>query len=151
PFGGCILEIPPLCAFSANPDIEILLPLGGLITSEVSITGRLRTRYHVNTDRPPDMDQWDAQDKQIHDPPLFNTWQLFLDPQFVDIDLVDVADTVGDLLDEAIEAAVEALGVPGPIVAILGSIVDLVRAILDIGDDVQEWLEDLLGVSLGLE
>jgi hypothetical protein len=148
PFGGCILEIPPLCAFSADPDIEILLPLGGLITSEISITGRLLTRYHVIPDRPPTMDQWDA---QLPDPKLSNAWQLFLDPQFVDIDLVDVADSVGDLLDQAIEDAVAALGIPGPIVALLGSIVDLVRAILDIPDDIQEWLSDLLGVSLGLE
>ena len=148
PFGGCLVEIPPLCAFSADPDIEIVLPLGGLITSEISITGRLSTRYHMNPDRPADMDQWDA---QLQDPPLNNTWQLFLDPQFVDIDLVDVADSVGDLLDQAIEDAVAALGIPGPIAAVLGSVVDIVRTILDIPDDIQEWLSDLLGVSLGLE
>jgi hypothetical protein len=149
PFGGCLVEIPPLCVFSADPDIQIVLPLSnGLITSEISITGRLLTRYHVNPDRPADMDQWDA---QLQDPPLNNTWQLFLDPQFVDIDLVDIADTVGDLLDDAIELAIEGLGIPGPIADLLGSIVDLVRGILDIGDDIQEWLEDLLGVSLGLE
>jgi hypothetical protein len=41
---------------------------------------------------------------------------------------------------------------PADLIAdLLGSIVDLVRVILDIGDDIQEWLEDLLGVSLGLE
>jgi hypothetical protein len=146
---GCLVEIPPLCVFSADPDIEIVLPLSnGLITSEISITGRLLTRYHVNPDRPASMDQWDA---QLPDPPLNNTWQLFLEPQFVDVDLVDVADTVGDLLDDAIETAVEALGIPDVIADLLGSIVDLVRAILDIGDDIQEWLENLLGVSLGLE
>jgi hypothetical protein len=146
---GCLVEIPPICVFSANPDIQIVLPLSdGVITSEISITGRLLTRYHVNPDRPAGMDQWDA---QLQDPPLNNTWQLFLEPQFVDVDLIDVADTVGDLLDDAIEAAIEALGIPDVIADILGSIVDLVRAILDIGDDIQEWLEDLLGVSLGLE
>lgn len=149
PFGGCLVEIPPLCVFSADPDLEIVLPLSnGLITSEISITGRLQTRYHVNPDRPATMDQWEA---QLPDPPLYNTWQLFLDPQFVDVDLVDVSDTVGDLLDEAIEAAIEALGIPDVIADLLGSIVDLVRALLDIGDDIQEWLENLLGVSLGLE
>jgi hypothetical protein len=146
---GCLLEIPPICLFSADPDIQIVLPLSnGLITSEISITGRLLTRYHVNPDRPASMDQWDA---QLPDPPLNNTWQLFLEPQFVDVDLVDVADTVGDLLDEAIETAIAALGIPDVIADLLGSIVDLVRVILDIGDDIQEWLEDLLGVSLGLE
>ena len=149
PFGGCLVEIPPLCVFSADPDFEIVLPLSdGLITSEISITGRLQTRYHVNPDRPATMDQWEA---QVPDPPLYNAWQLFLEPQFVDIDLVDVADTVGDLLDEAIEAAVEALGIPDIIADLLGSIVDLVRALLDIGDDIKEWLDNLLGVSLGLE
>jgi hypothetical protein len=154
PFGGCILEIPPVCVFTGDPDIEITLPLGGLITSEISITGRLLTRYEVNTDRPAGMDQWEA---QVPDPKLFNTWQLFLDPQTVDLDIIDVADTVGDLLDEAIEAAVDGLLGPLPdwlkeaIELALGSIVDLVRALLDIGDDVQEWLIDLLGVSLGLE
>ena len=146
---GCLLEIPSICVFSANPDIEIVLPLSnGVITSEISITGRLLTRYHVNPDRPANMDQWDA---QVPDPPLNNTWQLFLEPQFVDVDLIDVADTVGDLLDDAIETAIEALGIPDVIADLLGSIVDLVRVILDIGDDIQEWLEDLLGVSLGLE
>ena len=147
--GGCAVEIPPLCVFTADPDIEIVLPLGGgIITSEISITGRIQTRYHVNPDRPATMDQWEA---QVPDPPLYNTWQLFLDPQFVDIDLIDVADTIGDILDEAIEAAIEALGIPDIIADLLGSIVDLVRALLDIGDDIQEWLENLLGVSLGLE
>jgi hypothetical protein len=149
PFGGCILEIPPLCVFTADPDIEIVLPLSnGLITSEISITGRLQTRYHENTDRPATMDQWEAQEP---DPPLYNTWQLFLEPQFVDIDLIDVADTIGDLLDEAITAAIAALGIPDIIAELLGSLVDLVRALLDIGDDIKEWLDNLLGVSLGLE
>ena len=95
------------------------------------------------------MDQWEAQVPESDQ--LYNTWQLFLDPQFVDIDLIDVADTIGDLLDEAIETAIEALGIPDIIADLLGSIVDLVRALLDIGDDIQEWLENLLGVSLGLE
>jgi hypothetical protein len=146
---GCLLEIPSICLFSANPDLQIVLPLSnGVITSEISITGRLLTRYHVNPDRPAGMDQWDA---QAPDPPLNNTWQLFLEPQFVDVDLIDVADTVGDLLDDAIETAIEGLGIPDVIADLLGGIVDLVRVLLDIGDDIQEWLEDLLGVSLGLE
>ena len=145
---GCLVEIPSICVFSANPDIQIVLPLSnGVITSEISITGRLLTRYHVNPDRPAGMDQWDA---QLPDPPLNNTWQLFLEPQFVDVDLIDVADTVGDLLDDAIETAIEALGIPDVIADLLGRSW-ISCGLLDIGDDIQEWLEDLLGVSLGLE
>jgi hypothetical protein len=151
PLGGCILEIPEICVFSADPDISITLHLHELITSEISITGRLLTRYKVNTDRPPDMDQWDAQLPEPPDPKLYNTWQLFLDPQTVDIDIIDVADTVGDLLDNAILNEIAALGVPQFILDALGGAISLVRAVLDIGDDIQEWLVDLLGVSLGLE
>ena len=85
-----------------------------------------------------------------------NKWQLFLNPGWLDIDLIDIADTVGNILDAAIDAAVDGLlgGLPGwaraLIRAILGPIVALVRTILDLADDVQEWLSNLLGVSLGL-
>ena len=157
PFGGCILRAPRYCLFSGDPDIEIVLDLsaGGLITSEISIVdGSLFTHYFVNHDRPGDMDQWDAQNTEPD--PLFNKWHLILSPLTVDVDLVDVADTVGDILDDAIEGLLDGLlsGLPGwaksLIKRILGSFVDLVRAILDIGDDIQEWLIDLLDVNLGV-
>lgn len=153
PFGGCILRAPRICVFSADPDIRLKLPLGGLITSEVSFVGSLLTKYFVNPARPAGMNDWDAQD-QI--PSLANFWQLFVDPQTVDLDLIDIADTVGDLLENAADAAVDNLlgFLPGwarsIIKAILGAVIDVIRAILDIGDDIQEWLSDLLNVSLGL-
>jgi hypothetical protein len=34
--------------------------------------------------------------------------------------------------------------------AILGPVIDLIRSILDITDDIAEWFSELLGVSLGL-
>ena len=152
PFGGCILRAPRLCAFSDNPDVNITLPLGG-ITSELSLAGSLKTRYFVDPARPAGMNDWDAQET---DPPVYNQWQILLEPEWVDVDPIDVADTVGDLLEAAVEAVVDGmLGfLPGwardIIKAILGPIIDLVRAILDIPDDVQEWVSDLLNVSFGL-
>ena len=152
PFGGCILRAPRICIFSDDPDVEITLPLGGF-TSEVSMSGSLVTRYRVDPARPAGMDDWQAQET---DPALYNRWQLFLDPQWVDIDPIDISDTVGDLLEAAVEAVVDgALGfLPGwardLIKAILGPIIDLIRAILDIPDDIQEWISDLLNVSFGL-
>jgi len=149
---GCALRAPKLCVFSANPDISVKLPLGG-ITSELSVAGRLVTRYFVDPARPVGMNDWDAQDTS---PPLFNRWQIFLDPEFVDIDPIDVADTVGDLLENAVDDAVDnILGfLPGwarkLIKGILGPIIDLIRDILDIPDDIQEWISDLLNVSFGL-
>lgn len=153
PFGGCILRAPRVCVFSADPDINIPLPLGNLIRSEISVTGSLLTKYAVNPNRPTGMNDWDAQDAN---PSLANHWQLFVDPQFVDIDVFDVADIVGDLLENAVNAAIDNLlgflpgSVRGLIRAILGPVIDLIRGILDIADDIQEWISDLLNVSFGI-
>jgi hypothetical protein len=150
---GCILRAPRICIFSADPDISITLPLGGLLTSELSVTASLLTKYHVNPARPAGMNDWDAQDAT---PSLANHWQLFVDPQTVDVDIFDIADIVGDLLENAVNAVVDGLlgFLPGwarsIIHAILGPIIDLIRAILDIPDDIQEWISDLLNVSFGI-
>lgn len=99
------------------------------------------------------MDDWDAAEQS---PSVANRWQLFLDPKRIHVELFDVADSVGDLLQKVADAAVDgALGwLPGwaksIIKAILGSAIDLVRSILGLPDDIQEWISDLLNVSFGL-
>jgi hypothetical protein len=153
PFGGCILRAPKFCLFSADPDISLTLPLGGLITSEISVTAALKTKYATNPLRPSGTNDWDAQDAN---PSLASHWQVFLDPQTVDLDLFDVADMVGDLLMNAANAAIDGLlgflpeWARNLIKAILGSIINLIRGLLDIADDVQEWISDLLNISFGL-
>lgn len=148
---GCAVHAPKICVFSGNPDISLPLDLSGLIQSEISGAFRIKTRYHVDPARTPTMTDLDAEDADIP-----NTWQFLLDPIWLDIDLIDIADTVGNILDAAIDNAVDNLlgFLPGwardLIKAILGPVVDLVRAILDIGDDIDEWLSNLLGVSIGL-
>jgi hypothetical protein len=152
PFGGCLVRLPKFCVFSADPDVQVTLPLGGLV-SELSLAARLTTRYFVDPARPPGMNDWDAQDTS---PPVFNQWQIMLRPEFVDIDPIDIADTVGDLLEAAVTAVVDGLlgFLPGWardfIKGLLGPVIDLIRAILDIPDDIQEWISDLLNVSFGL-
>jgi len=151
PFDGCLVRAPRICIFSDDPDIEFCLDIGGLITSELSATLRLLTKYSVDPGRTVGMNDWDAKDAGVP-----NHWQLFADPLTLDVDVFDIADIVGDLLEDAIDAAVDGLLGPLPgwakdlIKAILGPVVDLVRSILDFGDDFAEWLSDQLGVSLGL-
>jgi hypothetical protein len=146
---GCALRVPRVCVFSADPDIAIGLDLG-FLTSEVSIAASPVTRYFVDPSQPPGMTPIQAENAGIP-----NMWQIFLDPTAVDVDPIDVADTVGDLLEDAVNAAIDAL-LPGPawlrdiIRGILGPIIDLVRAILDIPDDIGEWFSDLLNTSFGL-
>jgi len=148
---GCILRAPKICVFSANPDISLPLNLSGLIESEISGAFQIDTRYFNDPGRTPAMTNLDAEDAGVP-----NKWQFLLDPIWLDIDPLDIADTVGNILDQAIENAVDNLlgWLPGwakdLIKAILGSVVDLVRAILDIADDIDEWLSNLLGVSIGL-
>lgn len=148
---GCVLRAPRICVFDDDPDIGIDLNLNGLLTSEISLAAKPDLRYVVNPARPAGMSWLDAEDAD-----LANKWKLFIDPEWVDIDVFDWADIVGDLLEDALNHAIDDLlfFLPGwakdLIRALLGPVIDLVRAILDIGDDIDEWLSDLLGVSLGL-
>ena len=127
---------PSPCIFSGDPDLLIPLHIPAVFNSEVSVNLRPKVYYGVG-------------------PP--NKWMAFLEPVGpVDVDLIDVADTVGDLLEDLIDAAVDALGLPDWAADVLGgSVVDTIRFLLDIGDDVGEWLADLvfstLGVSLSIE
>ena len=131
---GCALRAPKVCAFSSSPDVEVTLPLGGF-TSEVTLEGRLLARHFTNPDRPAGMNDWDAQDA---DPPLFDQWRIHLDPLWVDVDPIDIADTVGDLLEAAVDAVIDGLlgwlpdWAKDLIRAILGPVIDIIRAILDI-------------------
>ena len=81
-------------------------------------------------------------------------WRVFCDPQTIDFDLFDFADTVGDLFEQALTDAVNKLLPHGPvhdlILAAIGLVADLLRTLLDIPDDVSEWLSDLFNVSLGV-
>jgi hypothetical protein len=143
---GCLLEVPPQCLFSDDPDISIPLDLSGIVTSEISVVASPVTRYFVDPARPPGMTPVQAQAADIP-----NKWQILLDPQTVDIDFFDIADIVGDLLLDAIADALKAL-IPDVIEFLfpIDEIIDLIRDILDLPDDIGEWLSDLLGVSFGL-
>src|SRR6478609_10077974 len=147
---GCAVRLPRKCFFQGNPDVSIPLDLSGLLRSEVSLVAGLRTGYYVDPARQPWMDYIDAENAGVP-----NKWQVFVDPESVDIDVFDIADIIGDLLDDAIDAAVDTLlgFLPGwardLVKAILGPLVDVVRDVLDFGDDFSEWLADQLGVSLG--
>ncbi len=148
---GCVLRFPEICIFSSNPDIDITLDLSGIITSEISASASPVVKYRIDPTRPPSMSNLDAEDAGIP-----NKWQLFIDPQTVDIDVFDIADIIGDLLENAVRTVIEDIlfFLPGFVVdviwAIIGPVIDLIRLILDIPDDIAEWFSDILGVSLGL-
>jgi hypothetical protein len=170
---GCALRAPKICVFEGGPEIDFTLPLGGTFRSELSVLGEFTIAY--GSYREPGDDYLDAQAREATrleqlaaheaagtDPPdsllvpKVNSWDVSVSPETVDIDLIDVADTVGDLLEDALDAALDSVldFLPGwardVLRAIFGSFIDIVRTVLDIGDDIGEWLSDLIGVSLDL-
>jgi hypothetical protein len=132
PFDGCLLDVPSYCFFSGSPDFCIPINLGGLFTSEISFSAGIQVFYGTSTGLP-------------------NRWQIVIVPTLpFDLDIIDIADTVGDLVENAINTAIDVLLAGFPEWAkdvfkfLLGPIDDFVRAVLDIPDDVGEWLLDAL-------
>jgi hypothetical protein len=166
--GGCIpmpwpipdICLPRVCIFEDDPDVSISLDFAALVAQEISITGSMDVRYWDPATVPPGFDpcafvrDFLADTGIIKPFPDHTQWHIFLDPESIDVDLFDFPDIVGDLIEDALTAAIEAL-IPGGwvrdlILAIIGSIADLIRFVLDIPDEIDEWLSDLFNVSFGL-
>jgi hypothetical protein len=166
--GGCInmpwpipdLCLPEVCIFSGDPDVSIAPDFAAFVAQEVSIIGSMDVRYWNPAAPPPTIDVCGTlrdilSDLDILKPfPNRTQWHIFLNPQTIDVDLFDFPDIVGDLIEDALTDAIEAL-IPGGwvrdlLLAIIGGIADLIRFILDIPDEIDEWLSDLFNVSFGL-
>jgi hypothetical protein len=131
--GKCV-TLPSICFFSGSPDITIPIDLSGLITSEVTFSARLEAFYGVGSGTP-------------------NRWQISVVPTLpFDLDIIDIADTVGDLFKNLVKNTIENLlkssGAPGWAInlvnEILGGVDNILREILDIPDDIGEWLIDMI-------
>ena len=158
--GGCInmpwpipdICLPRVCIFSGDPDVSISPDFAALVAQEVSLAASMVVRYFDASLPLPSPDLCGP--LRIDPLPTNNQWQLFIDPEWIDVDLFDFPDIVGDLIENALTSAVTAL-IPGGwvrdvILAIIGGIADLIRFILDIPDKIDEWLSDIFNISFGL-
>ncbi|WP_148685695.1 hypothetical protein [Candidatus Nitrosocosmicus hydrocola] len=134
PFGGCLIRAPSIDIFEAKPDISLPINLGGLITSEITLGAIPKIFYGVGSGVP-------------------NRWQLTLVPTLpIDLDIIDIADSVGDLFHNlivnAIVSLLSSLGLPDWAISfidsVLGGIEGIIRNILDIGDDLGEFAMSLI-------
>ena len=147
---GCAIRAPRICVFSPNPDLTIPINLSGLIESEISFAADLDIEYF---DDPANAGLTIF---QAHAADIPDYWRVNLMPKWFQIDLIDVADTVGNILDAAIDVFVDDLlgwlpdWATDLLSGLLGGIVDLIRGLLDIADDVGEWILDLVFTQLGL-
>lgn len=134
PFGGCVLELPKKVFFDSDPDVDVQFDFAGL-------------RHEISTAFTIDVQKNTAN----------KAYELFMNPQMpLDVDLLDISDMVGDFLDRLVTALVDEVFSFLPdwarsvVNAILGGIAKLVRKILDIADDLSEWISEKIGISLGL-
>ena len=118
------------CLFEADPDFSFTMQLPTIFTTEVSLNAGLKVYYVIGSP---------------------NEWVIYIAPSRVDVDIIDIADTVGDLLDDSLNAAIEAMGLPDWADFLADGMVDMVRGLLDIPDDIGEWLQDLIFDTLGVE
>jgi hypothetical protein len=145
---GCLVEFPGGTLFTAVPDVYIKLNLNAIfqyIITEISIIGRIKVNYTTST------------------PPDSNYWGIYVDPIAVNVDPIDIQDTLGQswiLVAAAIDLAVQYIYSVAPatfvIDALLGvlgfpSISEWILDILDIQDDVEEWLMRWLNTSIGID
>jgi hypothetical protein len=91
----------------------------------------------------------------VHDVPA-HLWRLKLqlNPLTADIDLIDIADTLGDLFESVMDDILDAIfggTISSVIYAIIGDPIEwLLRTVLDVADDLSEWFFRLLSDNLGL-
>jgi len=147
---GCLVRAPRICLFSANPDINIPINLDGLIESEISGGFNAAVKFY-NNPAGNGMNPY-----QAHKNKVANKWRVHLNARWIDLDIIDISDTIGNILDSLIDRFIDGIfgGLPSWAKEVLSwllhGISDIIRGILDIADDIDEWISDLLGVSFGL-
>jgi hypothetical protein len=158
-FGGGLVEVPlgsilvpGTGVFSGGKTVTFTVHLAPLVEHELSLVGSPLIQHFKPGVTPIGKHCQDLHTALDIDDTK-QQWRVFCDPQTIDFDLFDFADTVGDLFEEAFTGALDAALPRGLlhdlILAGIGSIADLLRTLLDIPDDISEWLSDLFNVSLG--
>jgi hypothetical protein len=134
PFLPCIVEIPGMSFF--DTDVSVTIGIDNLVKSRLGIGFAPLARRLWNNDK--------------------KTYQWLIVPQVVwqDIQPLDIADTIADLIDEIVKGLVDVALAPLPqwakdaVNVIVGGFADLVRKLLSLPADLKDWLSNLLRVSL---
>ncbi len=135
PEDWCAVWIPGTSFFSAVPDILLPLDISGVLS--ISIVFTAAPVMYYGTGAP-------------------NRWMLFVDadPSLTSIEIDGIGDIPGALFSNAVDAAIESLGLPDwaedVIEAIAGPITDIIAGILGIAGNAIVWIIDFIGSTLGL-
>ena len=149
PWNGCLVGFPGFCI---GGPICVDLNLSGLTSQITDLKASLVPKYYVDPAR---LAGWTDLDAELNG--HSNQWQIYIDPVWVNVALIDVPATIDNILVNAINTAIHNLfpsWLPGwavdLIMAFLGPIVDLITSLLGITTSIAEWLSNLLGNAFGL-
>jgi hypothetical protein len=149
PWNGCLVGFPGFCI---GGPICVDLNLSGLTSQITDLKASLLPKYYVDPAR---LAGWTDLDAELNG--HSNQWQIYIDPVWVNVALIDVPATIDNILVNAITTAIDNLfpsWLPSwavdIIMAFLGPIVDLITSLLGITTSIAEWLSNLLGNVFGL-
>lgn len=144
PWNGCLVSFPGFCI---GGPVCAPIDLSGLVSEISDLKASLKPTYFVDPARLPGWSDLDAEFAGHS-----NKWRIFIDPVWVHVDPIDIPATVGNLLENIVRDAINNL-IPGWVPdwakdllwAIIGPILDLIKGLLGIAGEINDWLSDLLG------
>jgi hypothetical protein len=147
PWNGCLVGIPDI---HIGGPICIPLNLSGIVSEISKVRAHLAPVYFVDPGRLPG---WSDLQAEFAGKP--NKWRIFLVPDFVSVDPIDIPASIGNLFENLVQQAIEDLlpgSLPGFVkdilMAFLQPVVDIVQAIMGVFDSVEDFIQDLLGEKL---
>lgn len=149
PWNGCLVSVPGFCI---GGPICAPLDLSGLVSEISDIKASLKAKYFVDPGR---LVTWTDLDAEFNN--KSNKWQIFIDPAWVNVEPIDIPDTVENLIENIIKDAVNNLfpswlpdWAKNLIWDFLGPILDLVKGILGIVGSIADFIQNLLDNSFNL-
>jgi len=143
PWNGCLVGFPGFCI---GGPICLPLPLSGLVSEINEVKARLNPKYFVDPGRLP---TWSDLDAEFAGKP--NKWQIYIDPEWVSVDPIDIPSTIGNMVENILKNAINNIfpwWLPGWAKDLiwwsLGPLLDMVKSVLGFLDDFEDFLQDLL-------
>lgn len=142
------------CVFGgtpANPDIRIPLDLKNYLRSEIEVAGTPSIGYGKNKSRTPGLT-----DRQAVASGEANKWGVFVHPDKVHVEPIDVDDTVDNLIDQAVAAALAQVVANAPawarplLLGILFNSKYILETLVGLPDQINGWLSEKIGVDMNL-
>lgn len=143
PWNGCLVSLPKVCI---GGPICAPIDLSGLVSEISDVKASLVPKYYVDPARTPSESDLDAE--YANHP---NKWQIFINPAWVHVDIIDIPDTAANVLEQAVKNAIDNMlwflpdWAKDLIWALIGPVVDLIISVLGIIGEISDWISDLLG------